>query len=158
MLDEKVETAPSEYEKPKSKASAKLSKSPAKEKKGKEELPSKDIKPAEEPHETERSTVHQVVLQTFLNDLIDTVVQRCSADTSPPPQEHSIPHVKPAKAVLDETVRSPLQPLCCLPTHRRQTIRPHLHLQPPSIPISLLWHSSSLCLPPLHRCIWLHHL
>ncbi|KAK2955163.1 hypothetical protein BLNAU_9892 [Blattamonas nauphoetae] len=37
MLDEKVETAPSEYEKPKSKASAKLSKSPAKEKKGKEE-------------------------------------------------------------------------------------------------------------------------
>ncbi|KAK2959678.1 hypothetical protein BLNAU_5455 [Blattamonas nauphoetae] len=37
MLDEKVETAPSEDEKPKSKASAKLSKSPAKEKKGKEE-------------------------------------------------------------------------------------------------------------------------
>ncbi|KAK2945065.1 hypothetical protein BLNAU_20010 [Blattamonas nauphoetae] len=37
MLDEKVETAPSEDEKPKSKASTKLSKSPAKEKKGKEE-------------------------------------------------------------------------------------------------------------------------
>ncbi|KAK2940260.1 hypothetical protein BLNAU_24830 [Blattamonas nauphoetae] len=68
----KVETAPSEYEKPKSKASAKLSKSPAKERKERKK-----------PHETERSTVHQVVLQTFLNDLIDTVVQRCSADTSP---------------------------------------------------------------------------
>ncbi|KAK2962941.1 hypothetical protein BLNAU_1964 [Blattamonas nauphoetae] len=46
MLDEKVETAPSEYEKPKSKASAKLSKSPAKEKKGKED----DVPPTPHPH------------------------------------------------------------------------------------------------------------
>ncbi|KAK2949309.1 hypothetical protein BLNAU_15790 [Blattamonas nauphoetae] len=105
--DVEAETAPSEDEKPKSKASAKRSKSPAKEKKGKkgkEEKPSKDAKPAEEPHETEESTAHQGVLQTFMNDLVDTVVQRCSADAPLPPQEHSRPHVKPAKAVLDETV------------------------------------------------------